>query len=64
MAVATDSAGFGLALNKSILFMLSMVFLIPVALGLLVWNSYRVQRAAGGSRFEPEGKLRWEERPR
>ncbi len=41
--------------------MLGMVFSVPVGLGLLVWNSYRAQRASGGRPFQPEGKLRWED---
>lgn len=64
MAVASDASGFGVGMNKSILFMLSMVFLIPAAIALLVWNTYRAQRAAGAERFVADGKLRWGDPPR
>jgi hypothetical protein len=38
--------------------MLSMVVLLPSAFGLLIWRSYRVQRASGKP-FQAPGKLRW-----
>lgn len=41
--------------------MLAMVYLVPLGFALLVWNSYRARRAAGGAGFEPDGKLRWEQ---
>jgi hypothetical protein len=48
-------------LNASILFMLSMVVLLVVGFGAVVWRSYRLDsaRRAQGGGFRPEGKLRW-----
>jgi hypothetical protein len=41
--------------------MLSVVFGLPVAFGLLVWRSYRsaAARAARGESLGTPGKLRW-----
>jgi hypothetical protein len=41
--------------------MIAMVFAIPTAFGLIVWNAYRRERgrARKGEAFAPEGKLRW-----
>jgi hypothetical protein len=41
--------------------MLAMVYALPVVFGLMVWRTYRAHRAIGGRRYEPEGKVRWEE---
>jgi len=60
-ALAAKGGGFAAGLNTSILFMLSMVFLIPAGFGLVVWRSYRLDavRARKGEGFQPAGKLRW-----
>jgi hypothetical protein len=41
--------------------MLAMVYLLPVAFGLLLWRSYRSEskRSRKGETFDPAGKLRW-----
>ena len=41
--------------------MLSMVFVIPVAFGLVVWRSFRSEaaRRARGEDVATPGKLRW-----
>lgn len=44
--------------------MLSMVFLIPVGFGLVVWRSFRSAEArrARGEQISTPGALRWEPR--
>ena len=44
-------------MNKSILFMIGMVMLLPLALSGLLWHSYKKQ--VGKPAYEPEGKIRW-----
>ena len=46
-------------MNASVLFLLGVVFLIPLVVGLLIWRAFRSQ-ARSGVPFAPEGKLRWE----
>jgi hypothetical protein len=61
-ARAADGGDFAAGLNASILFMLSMVALIPTGFALVLWHSYRsdARRARdGGAAFQPAGKLRW-----
>ena len=45
--------------------MLAMVFVLPTGFGLLIWFSFRMNRAreARGEGFQPEGKLRWSGEP-
>ena len=70
-AVASDVRGFQLGLNTSIVFMIAMVFVIPVGFGFVVWRSMRseAERRARGEDVSTPGKLRWrdadfEARPR
>jgi hypothetical protein len=60
-ALTAKGGGFAAGLNTSILFMLSMVVLIPTGFALLLWHSYRSEaaRARNGEGFQPAGKLRW-----
>lgn len=60
-ALASDRGNFAGALNTSILFMLAMVFLVPLGFGFAVWNSYRsaASRERAGESFAPSGKRRW-----
>jgi hypothetical protein len=60
-AVASGSHGFAVGLNTSILFMLAMVFVIPVGFGFVVWRSVRTaaERRARGEDVATPGKLRW-----
>jgi heme/copper-type cytochrome/quinol oxidase subunit 2 len=43
-AVASSHQGFSDGLNYSIMMMLGVVMTIPVVFGLLIWNSFRVER--------------------
>ena len=45
-------------MNASVLFLLTMVFLIPAVIGALIWRAFRSE-ARAGTRYAPEGKLRW-----
>jgi hypothetical protein len=51
-------------LNTSILFMLGMVFTVPMAFLGLIWQSYRsaAKRAARGEPLSTPGAERWEAR--
>jgi hypothetical protein len=60
-ALASGERSFSDGLNYSILFMLGMVVAVPLGFGLVVWKSYRSERArvAAGQTFAPDGKERW-----
>jgi hypothetical protein len=60
-AVASDGRAFALGLNTSIVFMLAMVFVIPVGFGFVVWRSVRsaAERRARGEDVATPGALRW-----
>lgn len=60
-AVAANATGLGEGINRSVLFMIAMVFAVPGALGFVTWNAYR-RAANSGRSFAPAGKLRWEDR--
>lgn len=58
-AVASGNDGFSDGLNASIQFMLTMLLIVPLGVGFLVWRSYRRMAAEGP--YQPEGKVRWTE---
>jgi hypothetical protein len=60
-AVASDGRAFALGLNTSIVFMLAMVFVIPLGFGFVVWRSVRSasERRARGEDVATPGALRW-----
>ena len=49
-------------INTSVLFMISMVFLIPAGFGFVVWRSFRNAdaRRARGEQISTPGAMRWE----
>ena len=60
-AVGSDRNHLGEAINTSVLFMISMVFVVLGSFLGIVWWSYRSarSRASRGEVFAPAGKLRW-----
>jgi hypothetical protein len=60
-AIGSDRNHLGEGLNTSILFMISMVFVVLGSFLCAVWWSYRSARVreGQGETFAPPGKVRW-----
>ena len=60
-AIGSDRNHLGEGINTSVLFMVSMVFVLLAGFLGVVWLSYRSERkrARNGQVFAPQGKLRW-----
>lgn len=65
-AISSGQQGFAEGINRSILFMLGMVFGLPTVFSVALWRTYRSAdaRALKGETLVPPGVERWDPRAR